>query len=69
MRSKNVLELAKIWPVRVITLDARCNLVGWYEKMGFKKMRRNTFGQDGTTEAMYFDCMMYTEELENYLQV
>ena len=32
-------------------------------------MRRNTFGQDGATEAMYFDCMMYTEELENYLQV
>lgn len=66
---KNVRELTKKCPVRVITLDARSNLVGWYEKMGFKKMRRNTFGQDGTTEAMYFDCMMYTEELENYLQV
>ena len=31
-------------------------------------MRKNTVGQDISTEAMYFDCMRFSDELETYLE-
>lgn len=65
---KNVIDLSDIWPIRVITIDARPDLVEWYQKEGFVKMQNNTIGQNGTTEAMYFDCLRYPDELEHYLE-
>lgn len=65
---KNILDLADQWPIRVFTIDAERNLVDWYESLGFKHMLRNTPGQDGTTVAMYFDCMKYAYELESYVE-
>ena len=64
---KRVKDLAEIWPIRVITIDAISELVDWYGKAGFVKMNHNTTGQDGTTEAMYFDCMIHKDQLENYI--
>lgn len=64
---KDVQEFSNSWPIRVITIDARLDLVKWYESIGFVKMKTNTVGQDGTSEAMYFDCKKYTKELEEYL--
>ncbi len=61
-------QLADNWPIRLITIDARADLVGWYEKEGFKKMKENTPGQDGVTIAMYYDCMKFSEELIEYMQ-
>ncbi len=65
---KDVEELADVWPIRVITIDARLDLVEWYERQGFIKMKNNTVGQDIATVAMYFDCMKYSKELEEYLE-
>lgn len=45
--------LAVNWPIRVITIDAREDLVTWYEKLGFRKMITNTLGQDGVTVSMF----------------
>lgn len=64
---KDVEELSNVWPIRVVTIDARHDLVGWYEREGFVKMKKNTEGQDISTVAMYFDCMKNTEELQNYI--
>lgn len=60
--------MADNWAIRLITIDARTDLVGWYEKEGFKKMKENTPGQDGVTIAMYYDCMKFSEELIEYMQ-
>ena len=65
---RDVQEFSDLWPIRVITIDARVDLVNWYESIGFIKMKKNTPGQDGTSVAMYFDCMRYTQELEEYLE-
>lgn len=62
---KNVELLAANWPVRVITIDARENLVMWYEKLGFRKMVYNTPGQDGVTVSMFLDCMQKKMNLRN----
>lgn len=63
----DIKKMSKVWPVRVITLDARTELVHWYEKCGFRKMVKNTEGQDGVTVAMFLDCMHYSEALEEYV--
>lgn len=52
-----IRELSKIWPVRIITIDAVVDKIAWYERLGFKKTKRNSREQEGVTEAMYFDCM------------
>ena len=59
-------ELAKDWPIRVITLDANVDLVDWYSGFDFQVMPYNTPGQDGITTAMCLDCMMHSEELAQY---
>ena len=64
---KNVELLAANWPVRVITIDARENLVMWYEKLGFRKMVYNTPGQDGVTVSMFLDCMQKKDEFTEYI--
>ena len=56
------------WPIRVITIDARCDLVHWYEIEGFKKMPINTSGQDGVTVAMYYGLLKNNEELQSYIE-
>lgn len=63
---KNVEELANSWPIRIITIDARSDLVEWYKRQGFEQMKKNTPGQDGVTEAMYYDCMKFADELAEY---
>ncbi len=64
---KEVDLFSESWPIRVITIDARNDLVNWYKEEGFREMTRNTEGQDGTTVAMYFDCMKFSDALEAYI--
>ena len=64
---KNVRMLAANWPIRVITIDAREDLVLWYEKLGFRKMVNNTPGQDGVTVSMFLDCMQQKDEFMEYM--
>lgn len=64
---KSVKMLAANWPIRVITIDAREDLVTWYEKLGFRKMVYNTPGQDGITVSMFLDCMQKKDEFMEYI--
>lgn len=64
---EKVRQLSIFWPIRVITIDAELDLIGWYSEIGFNKMIHNTAGQDGTTEVMYFDCMNHMNQLKEYL--
>ena len=50
------------------TIDARQELEQWYESIGFKKMLEDFDGQEGYNVAMYIDCIINIEELEEYLQ-
>jgi GNAT superfamily N-acetyltransferase len=61
-------KLAEDWPISMITIDARCDLVGWYEREGFKMMTKNKPGQDGYTVAMYYSCIRYPEKLYAYIE-
>lgn len=63
-----VNKLAERWPIRIITIDARWDLVNWYTKSGFRPMIHNKEGQDGVTKAMYMDCMRYEKEISEYLE-
>ena len=55
---KIIKDLAKDFPIRVITIDAELHLVKWYEKLGFFKMIRNSESQEGYTQAMYYNCIL-----------
>lgn len=68
MMIQHIRALAKELPIRVITIDARQELEQWYESIGFKKMLEDFDGQEGYNVAMYIDCIINIEELEEYLQ-
>lgn len=65
---KRIQDLGNNWPIRLITIDARENLVKWYEELEFVRMKVNSSGQDGVTVAMYYDCGKYEKELQEYLE-
>lgn len=62
----SIFELAKKWPIVMITIKARNDLVDWYKRVGFKLMPHNTPGQQGVTTDMYMPCSIYTNELAEY---
>ena len=62
-----VRQLTQMWPVRIITIDARLDLMKWYIEEGFLSMVHNKPGQQGVTQAMVMDCMRYEEELSEYV--
>lgn len=64
---KKTEDMAVTWPIRVITIDARIDLVEWYIREKFNMMANNRPGQDGVTSAMYYDCMKFSDELEQYI--
>ncbi len=61
-----IVELSNDWPISMITIDARTDLVGWYEKEGFKPMVKNKPGQNGYNVAMYYSCIRNPEKLQEY---
>ena len=63
---QQIRKLSDSWPVRVITIDARCDLQHWYSSLGFKVMQNNNPSQEGVTQAMYFDCMRDQSKLLEY---
>lgn len=69
---KTLIAKARImaceWPIRVITMDARNELVGWYSKENFSKMCANPTQQEGVSTAMFIEFNPYNSELENYVE-
>lgn len=63
-----VRQLTQRWPIRIITIDARNELIHWYKEEGFLFMPHNRVGQDGVTRAMYMDCFRYQKELNDYIE-
>ncbi|MBQ6982253.1 MAG: GNAT family N-acetyltransferase [Synergistaceae bacterium] len=61
-------KLADNWPVRVITIDAKVNLIQWYRKFDFQEMPRNAESQDGVTVSMYYAFTTYDKELLEYCE-
>lgn len=66
---KRIKDLSKEWPIRVITIDARKELVEWYKREGFIPMKNNTPWQDGVTDAMYFSLVNFPEEIDEYCEL
>ncbi|MCM1232330.1 MAG: GNAT family N-acetyltransferase [Ruminococcus flavefaciens] len=63
---KDIKEYAAQLPIRLITIDARDDLVDWYRKMGFVEFPRNEKWQEGVTTKMYIDCLIHQRELDAY---
>lgn len=64
---KDIKEYAVHLPIRLITIDARNDLVSWYKKMGFAEFPQNPKWQEGVTTKMYMDCLLHQKELDEYL--
>lgn len=65
---KSIKDYTSIIPIRLITIDARSELVEWYKKFGFIEFPNNPEWQEGYTRKMYIDCMMHKKELKEYLE-
>jgi hypothetical protein len=65
---KSIKDYALSFPVRLITIDARKDLVGWYKRMGFIEFPYNPKWQEGYTTKMYMDCLIRQKELEEYVE-
>lgn len=65
---KSIKDYALSFPIRLITIDARVDLVDWYKRMGFREFPHNPEWQDGYTTKMYMDCLIRQEELERYIE-
>lgn len=65
---KNIRECTQVFPIRLITIDARVDLVKWYERMGFVQFPYNTEHQNGYTVKMYIDCLLRQKKLEEYME-
>lgn len=63
---KDIKDYALKFPIRLITIDARNDLLDWYKKFGFIEFPENPEWQKGYTTKMYLDCMINKEALEIY---
>lgn len=61
-----ILRLSKIYPIRIITIDALSEYHEWYKTIGFKDIPGREF--DGITYPMFMDCMSKEEidKLEDF---
>ena len=61
-----ILRISKIYPIRVITIDALLEYHEWYRKIGFRDSPGCMY--DGITVPMFIDCMTKeeNEKLQNY---
>lgn len=64
---KSIKDYALSLPIRLITIDARNELVDWYKKMGFIEFPQNAKWQEGVTTKMYIDCLIHQKELDEYV--
>lgn len=65
---RKIEKLVENWPVSVITIAAKEELVSWYKKFGFNELTKNFEGQTGYNIAMYYDCLSKQDELSAYLE-
>ncbi len=65
---KSIKDYALSFPVRLITIDDRKDLVGWYKRMGFIEFPYNPKWQEGYTTKMYMDCLIRQKELGEYVE-
>ena len=65
---KSIKDYTLLFPIRLITIDARDDLIEWYKSFGFVEFPQNQEWQGGYTTKMYIDCMIRSKELEEYLQ-
>ena len=64
---RNVQNLSKNWPIRLITLDALKEKYEWYKRLGFKPFFNNDDDMDESpTVLMYIDCLIDPVSLHTY---
>ena len=66
---QQIISFSKIYPIRIITLDALMEYYEWYKGIGFRDIPGGT--DDGIIRAMYMDCMdmRELEKLEDYCEL
>lgn len=53
---KRIREMAKLWPIRLITIDALKDKYEWYIKNGFLPFNEEDLEDDKSVICMYIDC-------------
>ena len=61
-------RLCKMYPVRLITLDALKEKYGWYQDLGFLAFDENDIDDSSPTIRMYIDCLLEKELVYNYIE-
>lgn len=63
---RQIKEMCKIWPVRLVTLDALQERVEWYEKNGFRAFNELDIQEGKKDVPMYMDCLLDPKALTDY---
>lgn len=66
--NRDVRELCKIWPVRLITLDALKEKYEWYQEIGFRPFNESDMENEDVTIRMFLDCLLDVETVNNYCE-
>lgn len=63
---KSTFELSRLWPVRLITLDALKEKYSWYQELGFIAFNEADLEDDSPTLFMYMDCLLNPDSVNSY---
>ena len=63
---KQIFEMCKIWPVRLITLNALKERVDWYRSIGFKMFNELDMQNNDKDVQMYMDCLLDPDKVSEY---
>ena len=64
---RQIKELCKTWPVRIITLDAIRERVEWYKKNGFLLFNEEDINKGCKEIPMYMDFILEPEKVKDYI--
>lgn len=61
-------NLCRVYPIRLITLDALKEKYEWYQNLGFLAFDENDMADSSPTIRMYIDCLLEKELVYNYIE-
>ncbi|MEG0227690.1 MAG: GNAT family N-acetyltransferase [Lachnospiraceae bacterium] len=62
---ESVFALCKLWPIRLVTIEALKEKYAWYQNIGFVAFDEENLDDDSATIKMYIDCLLEQEVVNN----
>lgn len=63
---RQIYEMCKNWPIRLITLNALPERVNWYKENGFQLFNESDIKGGNKDIPMYMDCLLDVEKVREY---